>query len=251
MMIPPDIFSLGQSLTATYGIGESLTRSLPTGSIIPGGYIPAGSIAIRDVFLRWTELSFEGFYFYSPALQADLLFLLGTHDILEWTEDLDFIPTQVRFPDGRFHTIASGFNRAFDGIHVPGFPSFTAFLGHSRNPLTIVAHSLGSSIGIIAARWAIALGRVVRLVAFAPPRTADVTLLSWVNTFITPDSAIVINVRDVVPYLPCDYPQLSSFVYHFDSDLLGVAPLPIERHHMPCYLAGVSSLGQPMAKAAA
>lgn len=247
-MISADVIPLGTALNALYPLaGSNLAPALPEGFVPPEGFSAVGPLTINDSVLVFRKWTFTGYHFASST--EDILYVLGTKNWQEWYRDLQVAPRSIHLADGADETVEFGFDHCFDGTYMPGGKLLADFVSApSDRRLTIVAHSLGVSMGEIALRYAVAAKRAVRPVFFAPPRTGMESFATSVSAALPADGAVIINDDDLVPLGPVPYGQLSGpSVYRFSSAAFGFSRDPETCHHMETYLAWVSSLRLPKA----
>lgn len=154
---------------------------------------------VTDRFALWKEKSLIGFIL-ARATGECAIINRGTDSPIELAEDMEAVLAPGIVPG---ESVETGFSGVYGGIVLDDGTPLNAWIMANTAPKTFVGHSLGASTATIGARRAIACGYApVRLLTFASPRTGNGEFAQVVSGGITPDSARIDNVRDIVPDLP-------------------------------------------------
>ncbi|MDR3773994.1 MAG: lipase family protein [Terracidiphilus sp.] len=151
-----------------------------------------------------------GFVARSAAAAGEYVIVIrGTEGILEWLQDLKFLPEPFATVPGSgltedgFTDMYNSFRVAPDPNSARLTPSLGGLLGDTVSKLTICGHSLGSALATL-----LALDVVVNtpykqpsLITFASPRVGDLHFSSFFNS-VVPDCVRIANRMDIVTHVP-------------------------------------------------
>jgi hypothetical protein len=142
------------------------------------------------------------------ALQAKdgghgIIVVRGTMSTEEWLNNLNYRTVPFHPTDDSYGNVHNGFRDVYKGIRGQYRDLADAF--PADKPLYLVGHSLGAAVSQLGA-LDLALRHPERaerlqVYAFAPPRTGNLTFAAAYDRLV-PTSYRVVNVCDVVPYVP-------------------------------------------------
>lgn len=210
----------------------SLQPKLPDDFPRPDGFEFFSYLTAANHLLFFpTEKTFMGLAATSEL--EDLLVIIGTHTALQWWFDAQAKPKSWTTVDGIYCQVEEGFSDVYDGITLTNTDTplrdYIARQGKQRKPLRILGHSLGASVGGLAAGDAFN----PRLRLFAMPKFSDIVLSKHISGKMTGDSVVIRNVQDDVSMTaPFNTYQSVLPEVWFNSDAIGVGPSPSDKHNM-------------------
>jgi triacylglycerol lipase len=175
----------------------------------------------------------------NAASRTAFLSFRGTSDAAEWVADIDAVPDDYRAISG-FGQVHSGFQEVYELVRANIAANLaTATADCDQNLIT--GHSLGAALAVLAAPD---VARNMppntiepRLITFAGPRVGVSDFAAEFNALIE-SCYRVVNVLDVVPYLPpTPYVHVGAQISVDSGGQVQIA----WRHSLPAYQNGLSS----------
>ena len=144
-----------------------------------------------------------GYALRSKADGHGIIALRGTVSPNEWLNNLNYQLVPFHLLDAQYGSVHNGFRNLYKGIR--GRYRELVELFDVKTPLYLVGHSLGAALSQLGAldvaiKWP-ERARHLRVYNYAAPRVGDATFAATYDRLIG-TSYQIINVCDVVPYLP-------------------------------------------------
>ncbi len=236
---PQEVLQLGQTVQSAYTLFHEFPSNPSPAAPQLVGFKPLANLSGKD------DPSSNKREFYGHLLQpistpnALVISVRGTSDAEEWLDDIKF--EHRRFSnDPTFGHVELGFKEIYQSFSVHDFGkqegvSVTEYLQNhpNLNQVTLVGHSLGSSLATLLA-LKIKLERPetrVRLLTFASPRTGDNQFSDAFQRYI-PDSLRIVNKPDLVPRVP---PRAFKFLHIWHESEINSRPFSHIKNSVTCY----------------
>jgi triacylglycerol lipase len=194
------------------------TMTPPAPSGFPSStYQIKGYITAVDAWLGlFDQTALYGYVAQSDADQSAIVAIRGTQSDLEWLIDAEILPTEFT-PIPAAGLVEDGFFSVFESMSYldpSGNPTTLPSLLAPGKPVTLAAHSLGSSIATMLAMTMIdsniASAANLTLYTLASPAVGDGDFATWFNDNV-PNSFRVWNELDLVPWaLNAFYTQVNG-----------------------------------------
>jgi triacylglycerol lipase len=175
----------------------------------------------------------------NAASRTAFLSFRGTSDAAEWVADIDAVPDVYRAISG-FGQVHSGFQEVYELVRA-NIAATLATATADCDQILITGHSLGAALAVLAAPD-VACNMPPntiepRLITFAGPRVGVSDFAAEFNALIE-SCYRVVNVLDVVPYLPpASYVHVGAQISVDSGGQVQIA----WRHSLPAYQNGLSS----------
>jgi len=281
----PDVALLcGQFIEAAYTMYAADPNNLlpAQSSNFPAGYQLTAWVQMQDFIIGSTGPKFYGFIAQSLADATQfVLAIRGTSNGVEWWDDANAL-LKVPFKDSGCGSVGSGFARIYDTLEVVERPTGTTdvLVPKSLKPIggfsqqvsalvtrraaatareaglvpsasvTVTGHSLGAALATLYAMDNARNDQVLNplLCTFASPRVGDSTFATTFNGLGLASWRIV-NVRDIVPYLPPEFVGFSHVDAAQSFDSTGkVTSSYYCWHSLATYLSLIDTRVQPSAE---
>jgi triacylglycerol lipase len=238
---------LGKFIEAAYNQFENASDVLNPAKIpqLPDGYTIVRTIQMKDFTLEpLGQLKFYGFIAKGGQPERQVIALRGTGDLVEWWNNLEFLPTSfTKIANGG--KVGEGFFELYqtlqtmDPAHADAAPTPLLDCIDSDLPIVITGHSLGAAAAtLLAADMAANHPNLhPELWTFASPKVGDANFAAMYN-FHSTVSWRIYNLVDIVPKVPLDpFDEYQHVNTGYAINSTGVARWSIPcAHHLSTYL---------------
>jgi len=149
-----------------------------------------------------SSIESQGLVGYDAALGMIIVAFRGSYNILNWFNDLNFIP--ISYPYCNNCAVHEGFYGEWNSMYPIVMPAAKLLKQKYGAPFLVVGHSLGAAVSTLAAMDLVrSVSKDVTVYNFGSPRVGNPTFAAWAITQLPQRMQFrVTHAADPVPHVP-------------------------------------------------